>query len=363
MPDRRNFLAGGLAASLCPRLSWADAGNPAYLAAAQGADGRHVLVGLDAAGQERFSLKLPARGHAAAAHPRRPEATAFARRPGTFALVVDCIDGRIRAVLDAPEGRHFYGHGAYSADGRLLFTPENDYANARGVVGIWDAEAGYLRVGEFASHGIGPHDILLMQDGATLAVANGGIETRPDTGRAKLNIPFMRPNLAYVTLDGALLDSVEPPEEWRQNSIRHLALGPDGTIAFAMQWQGDAARHPPLLGLHRRDSAPLFLAAPEAAHRRMDNYAGSVAIAGDGRHVAISSPRGGLVQIFDIAAQGYAGAVDCADVCGLAPGRDGLIATSGTGGIVALRGTERLWQSSHRLHWDNHLVTVGGARV
>lgn len=56
----------------------------------------------------------------------RPEAIAFARRLGTFTLVIDCIEGRTLATLSASEGRHFYGHGAVSLDGNLLFTPEND---------------------------------------------------------------------------------------------------------------------------------------------------------------------------------------------------------------------------------------------
>ena len=50
---------------------------------------------------------------------------AFARRPGTFALVIDCAEGREVARLHTPEGRHFYGHGAFTPDGGLLFTTEN----------------------------------------------------------------------------------------------------------------------------------------------------------------------------------------------------------------------------------------------
>ena len=48
--------------------------------------------------------------------------------------------------------------------------------------------ADFARVGEFPTHGVGPHELLLLGDGRTLAVANGGIETHPDFGRAKLNI-------------------------------------------------------------------------------------------------------------------------------------------------------------------------------
>ena len=46
MASRRGFLAG-LAALALPLPSWADAGNPRWLACAREADGGHALFGLD----------------------------------------------------------------------------------------------------------------------------------------------------------------------------------------------------------------------------------------------------------------------------------------------------------------------------
>ena len=43
-----------------------------------------------------------------------------------------------------------------------------------------------------------PHEAILLADGKTLAVANGGIETHIETGREKLNLDFMQPSLALV---------------------------------------------------------------------------------------------------------------------------------------------------------------------
>ena len=74
MPSRRAFLAGLTSASLTPTLSWADVGNPLALSAALRPDGQHVLVGLTAQGDITFQIPLPARGHAAAAHPHVAEA-------------------------------------------------------------------------------------------------------------------------------------------------------------------------------------------------------------------------------------------------------------------------------------------------
>jgi hypothetical protein len=252
---RRSFLAGagtGLAISLAPGASWAEIGGPAYLAAARDAAGDYRLIGLDHGGAALFDLPLPDRGHAAAAHPHRAEAVFFARRPGTFALVVDCGAGRIAVRLEAPAGRHFYGHGAFSADGRTLFTTENDFFAGAGRIGVWDAGAGYARLGEVASGGIGPHEIVLMPDGETLAVANGGIQTHPDTGREKLNLATMAPNLTYLRArDGSPVATVEPPPELRLNSLRHLAVAPDGLVAVAAQWEGAPEDGVPLLALHR----------------------------------------------------------------------------------------------------------------
>lgn len=358
MTSRRTFLKSLLVASTLPALSWADAGSPAYLAAARRPDGAFWLYGLTETGSEIFSLPLPTRGHAAAAHPRRPEAVAFARRPGTFAIVLDCVSGQVKRRLDAPEGRHYYGHGCFSNDGRLLFTPENLYAQGAGRIGVWDASNGYARLGDFDSGGIGPHDIQRLPGSEVKVIANGGIRTHPDTGRIKLNIDTMQPNLTYVDEDGSILETVELAPELHQNSIRHLAIHDDGLVAFAMQWEGDPTRNPPLLGLHRRGAAPRLLEAG-VEQPRMRGYAGSVAFSGDGRFAGITSPRGGMVHLFRVEDGGLAEALAQADVCGLAAHALGFITTDGTGGCrVIVPGGKVTDEGRADVAWDNHLVRL-----
>src|SRR5690606_7303945 len=140
-------------------LTWADAGGPSYLACARERDGGFALFGLTSTGQETFRIPLPARAHAGAAHPHRPQAIVFARRPGVFALVVDCVAGRVTRELTAPKGWHFSGHGVFSADGETLFTGEIDNQTGMGAIGVWAQADGYRRSGAFASGGIGPHEI------------------------------------------------------------------------------------------------------------------------------------------------------------------------------------------------------------
>lgn len=360
---RRAFLrsAAGLgAAGLVPRIGWAAAGSPAFLAAAGLPDGSYCLVGLTAAGDEVFRLPLPGRGHAAAAHPSRPEAVAFARRPGAFAFVVDCADGRQVARLDAPGGRHFYGHGAFSADGRTLFTTENAIAEGAGRIGLWDAGDGYRRLGEVASGGIGPHEIVLMPDNARLAVANGGILTDPASGRAKLNLATMRPNLAYLNAaSGTLVEILELPEALHRNSIRHLATGPDGTLAAAMQWEGPALEVPPLLAVNRPGATGLdLLAAPAPLQRRTRNYAGSVAVSRDSRRAAITAPRGNMMLVFDLTGPGAVAQVAAADLCGVARCSDGFACTTGEGRFLLSDAAPEAPGSLPDLAFDNHLVAL-----
>lgn len=358
MTTRRAFLAGAAAALSAPGTGWADVGAPAFLAAARQASGAYALYGLADDGQVRFSLPLPGRGHAAAAHPRRAEAVGFARRPGFFALVIDCRDGAVIAQLDAPRGRHFYGHGVFSRDGAVLFTTENDLDSLEGRIGLWDATAGYARIGDIASGGIGPHDIARLPDSDLLVVANGGIATHPDSGRTPLNAATMRANLAYLSADGAMVERVELDRALRQNSIRHLSLRADGLVAAAMQWQGGEGLFPPLLMTHRLGAAPRLIRAPGDDQRQMRNYAGSVGFSQDGQTLAITSPRGGRVQSFDAETGAFLHAGALPDVCGLAATAGGFLVTTGLGLVARIAEGAVAATRRSGVAWDNHLIAI-----
>lgn len=347
--DRRAFLAGTAALAAAP--AWAATGA-AYLAAAKERSGAFALFGLTAAGGLCFRVPLPARGHAAAAHPRHAEAVAFARRPGTFGLVIDCAAGAVTRTLTAPDGRHFYGHGAYTADGAHLLTTENAFASGEGRIGVWDA-ATWTRVDEMPSGGIGPHEVIRLPAGTAagdrFAIANGGIRTHPDRGREKLNLGAMRPNLAYLR-EGQIEEVVELPG-LRQASIRHLAAAGD-IVAMALQWEGPADRTVPLLALHRPGAPPHTLDAG-AEQADLKGYAGSVAFAGDGAHVAITGPRGGLAHVYDVGTGALARTIRRSDICGVAPSGPDLAFTDGLGGVIGPSGAIR-----HPVAWDNHLVRI-----
>ena len=367
--DALLLLAGGLAGTLLPaslRANSADPAAPLYLSAGAGADGGYRVSGFAADGASFLDLSLPGRGHSFAVRPGAREAVHFARRPGRFALVLDLARGAAVREVETPAGRHFYGHGAFSRDGRLLYATENDFANERGVIGVYDAARGYVRVRELPSHGIGPHELALLADGETLVVANGGIATHPDLPRVKLNLPTMAPSLCFVDRrSGALIRERRLDPGLHRLSIRHLAVGPTDTVAVAMQYEGPQHDRVPLVALQRGGGPMRLLHAPPAVLRAMRNYCGSVCFDASGRTIAVSAPRGNRVTFWDAGTGRYLSSADIADGCGVAPAaRPGaFLASSGRGGVFAIdahAGTTRPLAVGglEGARWDNHLVAA-----
>ena len=199
------------------------------------------------------------------------------------------------------------------------------------------------------SGGIGPHDLRLLPDGSGLIVANGGIMTGPGD-REKLNIPFMRPNIARLSPGGALEQVVELPAAMQRASIRHLAIRRDGLVAFAMQWEGDPVVIVPLVGLWRPGQSAVLAQTPPPEAALMQGYAGSVAWSGDGGQVAITSPKGGRLHRFDPAGR-FLGAAAQGDVCGVAPLGTGWLLSDGTGALTTLDGAAPRPLARHELAW------------
>ena len=363
------LLAGGVAGSLLPASLRAEAGAPSaplYLSARVDAAGAYRVSGFSTDGARVFDLPLPGRGHSFAVRSDGRAAVHFARRPGRFALVLDLLRSTIARRVKTPAGRHFYGHGVFSPDGRLLYATENDFDGERGVIGVYDAAQCYARVDEFPSHGIGPHEIALLSDGETLVAANGGIATHPDLPRVKLNLPTMAPALCYVNRrSGALRRKLTLDPALHRLGIRHLAVGPDDTVAVAMQYEGPAQDVVPLVAVHRAEGGLKPLPAPLAVLRAMKNYCGSICFGPSGRTIAVSSPRGNLMTFWDVGTGRYLSSAKVSDGCGVAPGPrpSVFLASSGRGSVVVIdarSGTTRplAVDDLEAARWDNHLVVA-----
>ncbi len=366
--SRRQLLRSTTAAAatlVLPSLALARGSQRLFVGARSNASGdRHEAAVIDINGEVQASIPLPLRAHGAAVRDGDPRAVLPARRPGTAAFVIDVRHGRLLQTLSSPAGRHFFGHAAFSGDGKYVFTTENDFEIGNGVVGVWDSTT-WQRVTEFPSGGIGPHEVILLPDGKTLAIANGGILTHPDTGRVKHNLPTMQPSLAYIDSgSGRLLANERLPVALHQLSIRHLTAPADSTVLTAMQYQGARADRVPLLAGHDRAVPLTTRHAPPDIERRMRQYCGSITADSTGQTLMVSHPRGNSVSLWSGAGQ-YRESVairDCSGVAAtgiggtflLAAGTGGIARyTAGAGGLHWLSAPDRAaWR------WDNHLVPV-----
>lgn len=337
--------------------------EPLFLGARVAGKAYEVAV-IDERGRDRLVLPVEARGHSFAIDALRRLAVAFARSPGRHAVAFD-VDGKGEptAIVTAP-GRHFFGHGIFTPDGRLMLASESDYEAGEGVTGVYDATGGFRRIGEFRTAGIGPHEIVLMPDGRTVCVANGGILTHPDYERLKLNLDTMKPNLTYLdALTGETVEQVTLAPELHKLSIRHLTIDAAGAVWFGCQYEGDPADRPALVGRHVRGREPELFPGPAETLRALDNYIGSMAIDTSGTIVATSSPRGGLIVFWDTATGRCLGQQQIADGCGVAPLQQGhVLATSGRGAIddmTAAASTQIVAPGGGVPGWDNHLRRIG----
>jgi uncharacterized protein len=368
--DRRRFLQ--VLTSATTLAAWPARASPSsrYMGCRLRGEESGSAAAFDLTGQELFAIDLPARGHDIAQRPHSREAVVFARRPGTWFVVVDAERGTVVVQQTAAAHRHYYGHGAYSADGRLLYATENDTSSGQGAVGIYDATDGYRRIGEFPSFGIGPHDIALLGDRRTLVIANGGLMTLPDSGREVLNPDSMHSTIDFIDPEhGELEATFELDASFRDLSLRHLALTPRGEILFGGQYQGDAEDLPLLAGMISADGRIAMLPTPDEELAALQNYIGSVAADRDGDILAATSPHGNRIAFWSIATGAFLGSRRMGDVCGIAPAPEpnGYVASSGNEGCAVLSlqmaGASNFIDSVTLTPlapqvWDNHLIAL-----
>jgi len=318
-------------------------------------DGQYGFALLSSDGDLISTATLPSRGHDVVQCPNTGKFVAFARRPGVFAAIFD-KGGKPLGSITSPKDRHFYGHGVFSHDGRFLFATENDFENARGIIGIYRiGETQTDRVGEFFSGGIGPHDICISEDGTQLIIVNGGIETHPDYARTKLNLASMKSNISMVDIThGDLKQSFGLPAKLHQLSLRHVAKSKD-TIWIGSQFQGQQDPNVPLVAkLSARNGLELIQLDPEL-NRKLNGYVGSIEVSAVGDRIALSSPKGNHVLVIDQDGN-HLHSHNINDVCALAPNVDNSFQV-GTGAGSFGTVSQNLNQVDG-FSFDNHMIST-----
>lgn len=367
--SRRNFTAllgsSLLGGSLFSSTLLASGKETLFASASQTSSGLNELLIVDKQGVLRFRHALPARSHHIAAHPQLPLLAAVGRRPETYIDIVNYESKQLVQRIQSRQGQHFYGHAIFSPDGRYLISTENQMSTGDGLIVIRNVHDNFNTIKQFSSAGIGPHELRMMPDGKTLVIANGGIHTHPEQGRAKLNLSTMQPSLAYIdSLSGKLQEQVFLTTEHHQLSIRHLDVNAQGRVGIALQYQGDTLDDMPLVAFHSQGEAIKLVKAPTPINHAMKQYCGSIRFDRSGETVAVSSPRGDLITFWKQNGD-YLNSIKTTDGCGLtATSRKScFLISTGRGRFyhydVSTRLKKRIsLELAKGTQWDNHLTNI-----
>lgn len=333
------------------------------LSAFEDAPGNQYVGGVSLETGKIFGARVPMRAHGCAISPIDPQRVLFfARRPGTLAFELRRDSLQVRTLFETQAGQHLAGHGLFSHDGKLLYTPEHDYERVRGVIVVRDAR-NFSIVNQIDTHGIDPHEIAWLPDGRSLLVANGGIMTHPRSYRRKLNIATMDPSLCVI--DAA---SGECREQWRLPdhllSIRHMAVASDGSAVVGLQYEGEPANAPGIAALYKPGSGLHLLTAPVAERPAFRGYVASVALSEPSDLIAAACPYGNGVACWSLNNGSYKGFVRAGETYGLSRLADGSVVASQRDGGTYEVGQNRLRSHFLKLdiekpiRWDDHWVAV-----
>jgi hypothetical protein len=239
-------------------------------------------------------------GHGLAPHPiERRRAVLFEKR-GPGCCEVDLLDRRVTRPITTPAGRAFYGHGAFSRDGQVLFATETRLSTHDGLVAIRDGKT-YEEIGEFPTYGKSPHDCHLVDQDKTLVVTNGGGPFEDDREL---------PSVTFVdTGSTKLLERVVFPTP-RLNA-GHLAVSQSRDLV-AISAPRDGLPKTALGGvtMRRGDGAFVTMTKPESIVSRMVGESLSLCIHEATGIVGVTNPDGNIVTFWDLKEERFVKSLD-----------------------------------------------------
>lgn len=288
--DVLRLIAGAFGIGACQPSFGQPAEHAAFIGVETSASTGHSAARLFAASGETLGMvPLNYRAHGMASFGQ--SLVVFPRRPGNRFAVVDMATLQILSVITAPEGRHFYGHGAFSADGQWLLVTENDLTSLEGRVGVYDMADGPRRAGEISLPRPGPHEII-RGSGGDFFVALGGLETHPDYGRTALNLRAFQSEVVRLDFERTEVTSFDPLPNAQGVSIRHMAQDNMGRLIV-----GGQKKDP-----RRAESSGVLWILDGGGARELQGGAllgGYVSsVAAQGRDVLVSSKESGKVLQF-----------------------------------------------------------------
>ena len=233
-------------------------------------------------------------GHGFTPRIDKPHVVMVTEKHGRGCCEIDLKTRKILRRVETVPDREFYGHSAFSPDGKLWYCTEADIGDGsyHGVLAVRDADSMELRDENFPTHGVAPHDCILIDDGDTLVITNGGgpidAEDEPacvvyvdvKSGQARKLMKFRsdKINAGHIAISS-------------KGELVCVSAPRDGIGSGSNDWRGAISFYHP--------DKDVFFTADDPIRSKMKGETLSVAFDEKPRVVAATNPSGHLVTFWD----------------------------------------------------------------
>ena len=289
-----------------------------------------VLCLFDLDGDTSRTVPMDFFGHGLAQHPKEPRRGVIFEKKGPGCCEVDLVEGRVTRPITTPKERAFYGHGAFSSDGAVLFATENRLETKTGLVCVRDGKT-YAEIGEFPTYGKSPHDCHLIDEGRTLAITNGGGVLGDVAEDAAPSVTFVD------TRSTKLLERLTFSNS--RINAGHLALtGGRDLVAISAPREGLPASERGGVTIRTGRGPFVTMTDPEDVVSRMVGESLSLCFVEEKGVVGVTNPDGNIVTFWDMAEKRFVKKLELPAPRGFAKTLDGthLVLSYGAGALTLL---------------------------
>lgn len=270
------------------------------------------VVNLDAPKLAAKLIPLTFLSHGVTPNPVKPERAVLFEKQGKGSCEVDLKLGKVLATIPTVEGRKFYGHGAYSLDGSLLYATETEMSTYKGVIVVRDGVT-FKELGKFPTFGEAPHDCHMINEGKTLVITNGGAALGATGDEAA-------PSVTFVDIKTEkLLERVIFTND--KINAGHLAITSKQDLAVVSAPRDGVpgqATAQGALTLRPAGGIVSTMDAPSETVKKMTGESLSVCIHEASGIVGVTNPTGGIVTFWDLAEKKLIKAMEMGKPLGIA---------------------------------------------
>lgn len=208
---------------------------------------------------------------------------------GPGACEVDLNAMKMVRKITTSDDKYFYGHGAFTGDGKSLYCTETYLDNKKGIIAIRDAQT-MQNMGEFPTYGDNPHECQLIDNGKVMVVTNAGSTIGGNT----------EPSVTYIDMANQQLIEKVFMTNNRINT-GHIGIAKDGSLVVASA---------PRDGLDKTDTGGVSIrpkdkhmetiTSPNEVVKSMTGEALSVIIHNTKNIAAVTHPDGNMVTFWSV---------------------------------------------------------------